>query len=207
MTEQLVLTATAHLHNQVVQEVLSSREALEIVRDWVGDFMNGVGNIKSWTPYWKEVLVRRPGNIMATFRFRQGGPVEISQTHGWEVTEQERVELENALVPLLEELGAALSQRLVADAIQSIYPQASRTVRPDDSILMQLITNLNGQPDEKNAQGSHSIVVIIRQNLAIQIFARCNDETMGRTTIRRLVADLQVAGLPLTMTKVVTRSQ
>ncbi|MBN1317610.1 MAG: hypothetical protein JXA42_19155, partial [Anaerolineales bacterium] len=181
--------------------------ALEIVRDWIGDFMNGIGNVKSWTPYWKEVLVRRPGNILATFRFRQGGPVEVSQTHGWSVTEAERAELEKELVPLLDELGRAMTQRLVADGIQSVHPEATRSVRPDDSILMQMQIGMNNQTEAKHKTQPQNIVVIIRPDMTVQFFVRCDDETLGRKTIRRLVAELQVAGLPLTMTKVVARSQ
>lgn len=207
MDKKLVLTTTARLHNQVIQEVLSSREALEIVRDWVGEFMEGVGNIKSWTPYWKEILVRRPGNIMITFRFRLGGPLDISQSHGWTVTETEREELEKALLPLLDELGTAMTQRLVADGIQATHPEATRIVRSDDSIMMQMNMSPENPSEEESALPPDNVVIIIRPDLSVQFYVRCDDETVGRTLIRRLIADLQVAGLPLSTTETVIKPQ
>ena len=134
----IVLSASTKLHEQIIQDVLTGREAMDIVRDWLSEFMEGTANVHSWTPYWKEMLVRRPGNILVGLRFRMGGPVEISRDHGWSLSEAERRRVEEALLPLLEQLGRALSQRRVASAIQEKYPDATRQVRDDDTILMRM---------------------------------------------------------------------
>ena len=197
MMKDLVLTTTIRFHDQIVQDVLSSREALKIVRDWVGEYIGGTGNVRSWTPYWKEILVRRPGNILLGFRFRLGGPVEVSQRHGWTFSEAERVEFEQALLPLLDELAKAMTQQRVADGVQSKYPFATRKVRDDDSLLMQMRIH----PSASGLTEPSSLVdlaAIVRPDLTLQVFARCPEETVGRATLRRFVADLQVAGLPVT---------
>ena len=134
MSTNVVLTATAQLDSQLVLDTLTHRTAMELVRDWIGDYFDAPANVRSWTPYWKEFLLRQPGNLLITFRFRQGGPVEVSQTHGWTLSEEELAEFEQALISLLDELGQAMTQQRVADAIQSQYPGSSRQVRDDDTI-------------------------------------------------------------------------
>jgi hypothetical protein len=206
MPNDKVLITTVRFHDQFMRDVLSSREALKIVRDWVGEYIGGVGNVRSWTPYWKEILVRRPGNILLGFRFRLGGPVEVSQTYGWTYSEAERAEFEEALLPFLDELGRAMTQLRMADGIQSKHPNATRKVQDDDSILMQMKV----QPGTSTLASPESLIdlaAIVRPDLLLQVFVRCQDETIGRATLRRFVADLQVAGLPVTESSEIVNSE
>jgi len=195
MSAKTILTTTAQLNPQIVQDTLTGREAMELVRDWVGSYFDVSANVRSWTPYWKEVLLHRPGNILIAFRFRLGGPVLVSQSVGWSISQAEQATFEQALLPFLDELGQALAQQRIADAIQSQYPNASRVVRDDDTILIQLqppaptasLGETSSQPDQ--------IAIIIHANQIISIFSRCANESAGRAAVRRFLADLQVAGV------------
>ena len=197
MPANVVLTTTAQLDNQLVRDTLTHRSAMELVRDWIGEYFDVTANVRSWTPYWKEILLRQPGNILLGFRFRLGGPVEVSQSHGWTISQEELKEFEQALIPLLDELGQAMTQQRVADAIQSQYNEASRQVRDDDTILLQFKA-----PSATAALGATpaqptEMAIIVRQNQTINVFANCTDEATGRAAIRRLLANMQVAGIPL----------
>ena len=202
----IVLSASTKLHEQIIQDVLTGREAMDIVRDWLSEFMEGTANVHSWTPYWKEMLVRRPGNVLVGLRFRMGGPVEISRDHGWSLSEAERRRVEEALLPLLDQLGRALSQRRVAAAIQEKYPDASRQVRDDDTILMRMrIAPPTAPLSGHLSPGLVDTAVFIHPGRRLDIYVRCEIEVAGRATIRRFLADLQVAGITLTETSPVTR--
>lgn len=170
---------------------------MELVRDWLAEYFGAAAAVRSWTPYWKEITLRQPGNLLVALRFRLGGPVEVSQSLGWDLSDAELAETEQALLGLLDELGRAMCQQRVADAVQSQYPGASRRVRDDDTILMQFrappaTAALGAEPP-----GPIDMALIIRQNQSVSIFAHCVDETVGRATIRRLLANMQVAGIPL----------
>lgn len=193
----MVLETTTKLHDQIIQDVLTGREAMGIVRDWLGEFMDGTANVHSWTPYWKEMLVRRPGNIIVGLRFRLGGPLEVTREHGWTLSEGERIEVENALIPLLNQLGHALAQRRVADAIQAKYPDSTRQVRNDDTILMQTKIMPPTAPLAGGPPGAADAAIVIYPDERLQIFVRCTVEAAGRATIRRFLADLQVAGVAI----------
>jgi len=170
---------------------------MEVGRDWVGDYMNGAALVSSWTPYWKEILIRRPGHRDVELRFRQGGPVQVGQSQDRILSESRRVKFEEALLSLVDELGCALTQRRVADAVQSQYRDASRQVREDDSILIQFqVTLLASGPDSAPIE----MAMVIRNDQSIDIFAHCSDKAGGEDSIRRLLADLQVGGVPLEST-------
>jgi hypothetical protein len=197
MSTNMVLATTAQLDSQLIRDMLTDRTAMELVRDWLGEYFDAAASVRSWTPYWKEITLRQPGNALIALRFRLGGPVELGQSHGWDLSQAEMTEAEQALIRLMDELGRAMSQQRVADAIQSQYPGASRRVRDDDTILMQFeappaTAALGAEPP-----GPIEMALIVRQNQTISIFAHCADETVGRATIRRLLANLQVAGIPL----------
>ncbi len=197
MTNGVVLGTTAQLQPQVVQDTLAGREAMEIVSDWLGEYFKTAANIRSWTPYWKEMILRQPGNLILGLRFRLGGPVEISQSHGWDLTAAERDELERALLPLLDELGRALTQRRAADAIQSQYADTTRKVRDDNTIVLQFKAPITTAPLGSGPIPPAEMAVIVRPDQTLQVFARTTNEELGRAAIRRFLANLQVAGLPL----------
>lgn len=197
MSSNIVLTTTAQLDTQLVRDTLANRNAMELVRDWISEYFDLPASVQSWTPYWKEVLVRQPGNILITFRFRLGGPVQVSQSHGWTISKAELAEFETALVSLLDELGQAMTQQRVADAVQSQYPGASRKVRDDDTILMQFKSPPPTAALGASPSGPIEMAMIIRKDQSINVFTNCADEPIGRATIRRLLANLQVAGIPL----------
>jgi len=44
------------------------------------------------------------------------------------------------------------------------------------------------------------MAVIVRQDQTVSIFANCLDEAAGRAAVRRLLANMQVAGIPLETT-------
>ncbi len=191
------MAATVQLPYQFVRDTLSNRQAMEMVRDWVGDYMSGTALVSSWTPYWKEMLIRRPGNRDIELRFRQGGPVQIDQSQDRILSESRRVEFEQALLSLMDELGCALTQRRVADAVQSEYRDASRQVREDDSILIQFqVPPLASGSDSAPIE----MAMVIRNDQSIDIFAHCSDKAGGEDSIRLLLADLQVGGVPLERT-------
>ncbi len=197
MSERIVLATTVQLPYQFVRDTLSNRQAMEVVRDWVGDYMNGAALVSSWTPNWKEILIRRPGHRDIELRFRQGGPVQVGQSQDRILSESRRVKFEEALLSLVDELGCALTQRRVADAVQSQYRDASRQVREDDSILIQFqVTPLASRPDSAPIE----MAMVIRNDQSIDIFAHCSDKAGGEDSIRRLLADLQVGGVPLEST-------
>ena len=197
MSSQVVLTTTVQLDDQLVRDTLTHRTAMELVRDWVGEYFDAVANVRSWTPYWKEVHLRQPGNVLIAFRFRLGGPVEICQSHGWDLSQAEQDEFSQDLIPLLDELARAMTQQRVADAVQSQYADSSRQVRDDDAILLQFKTPPPTATLGPAPVGLIEVAVIVHQNQTISIFAHCGDEAAGRAAIRRFLANIQVAGIPL----------
>jgi hypothetical protein len=197
MSTNMVLATTAQLDSQLIRDMLTDRTAMELVRDWLGEYFDAAASVRSWTPYWKEITLRKAGNALIALRFRLGGPVELGQSHGWDLSPAEMTGAEQALIRLLDELGRAMSQQRVADAIQSQYPGASRRVRDDDTILMQFEAPPATAALGVEPPGPIEMALIIRQNQTIAIFAHCADETVGRATIRRLLANLQIAGIPL----------
>ena len=170
---------------------------MEFVLDWMGEYFNATATARNWTPYWKEILLRRPGDIFVVIRFRLGGPVEVSQSNGWAISKAELAQFTDALLSLLEELGQAMTQQRVADAVQSQYKGASRKVQDDDTILMQFPLPAPTGPLGATPLKPVEMAMIIRPNQTLSIFARCANEMVGQATIRRLLANLQVAGIPL----------
>jgi hypothetical protein len=197
MSTNVVLGTTAELDSQLVRDMLSDSTAMELVRDWLGEYFDAAASVRSWTPYWKEIVLRQPGNILIALRFRHGGPVEVSQSLGWELSKEELTTAEGALVRLLNELGQAMCQQRVADAVQSQYAGASRRVRDDDTLLLQFQAPPATAALGTEPAGLIEMAMIVRQNQTVNIFAHCADEAVGRATIRRLLANLQVAGVPL----------
>jgi hypothetical protein len=197
MTSNLLLAATAYLDPQVVNETLATRDAMEAVHDWICDYFEATVSIRSWTPYWKEVTLHRPGNISLALRFRLDGPVETSQARGWSLSEGERRELENKLLPFLNQTGRTMTQERVADAIQEEYTDATRNRRSDQTIVLRFMPP---PPTAALDDGPHppvEMAVIVRPDKAIQIFARGTDEAYCRSAIRRFLANLQVAGFAI----------
>ena len=197
MSSNIVLSTKVHLPYQMLQDTLASPEAMEVIYDWIREYLDATANVRSWTPFWKEIELRRPGNTYIAFRFRLGAPLQISREHGWSFSEAERADLERRLLTLLDELGKALSQRRVADAIQSRYPDATRTLRDDDTILMQFRVTPPMASPQNNLKPSADMAMIIYPHRQLDVFARCGNEVIGRAAIRRLLADLQVAGVPV----------
>jgi hypothetical protein len=170
---------------------------MEFVRDWIGEYFEGDAQVQSWTPYWKEIVLRREGDARLVVRFRLGGPVQVSESQNWDLTPSERNTFSKALIALLDELGKAMTQQRVADAVQSQYPDSSRQVREDDSILLQFKAPHPTAPLKVTPTGPIETAVIVRQNQTISVFAHCSDQATGRAAIRRLLANIQVAGIPL----------
>ncbi len=181
----------------MIQDTLASREAMEYVHEWISRHFKATANVRSWTPYWKEIALSRPGNISVCVRFRMGGPVEISQSHGWTISEAERIELEDTLVSLLDELGRAMSQRQAADAIQSQYADTTRKIQEDDTILLRFIPPPATAPLGTGPLPPVEMAVIVRPNQSMQIFSRSESEVAARAAIRRFLANMQVAGIPI----------
>jgi hypothetical protein len=197
MSAEIVLACTVELDHQLVQDTLANRTAMEIVRDWIGEYLNGDAQVQSWTPYWKEIQVRQDEDSVIALRFRPGGPVHVSGTQNWYYPQTEQEALSKALINLINELGKAMTQRRVADAIQSQYPDSSRQVRDDDSILLQFKAPHPTAPLKATPTGPIETAVIVHQNQTISVFAHCDDQATGRAAIRRLLANIQVAGIPL----------
>lgn len=199
-----VLTTTIHLHAQLVQDTLTGRDAVELVRDWVSDYFSATVSVRSWTPYWKEIQMRHSEEKMALIRFRLGGPVVVKQLENWEITQAELSRFEKALLALLDELGRAMTQQRVADAIQSRYPRALRQVRDDDTILLQFSARTTTDLDIIK-HPPVDVAVIVRPDQTLHVYARCQEQKAGHSTVRRLLANLQVAGIPLDKTETVTK--
>ncbi len=197
MPAEIVLACTVELDHQLVRDTLAHRTAMELVRDWIGEYLNGDAQVSSWTPYWKEILVRKEGDALIALRFRLGGPVQVSQTQNWYFPQAEQEAFSKALITLIDELGRAMTQQRVADAVQSQYPDSSRQIRDDDSILLQFKAPLPTAPLKVMPTGPIETALIVRQNQTISVFAHCNDQATGQATIRRLLANIQVAGIPL----------
>jgi hypothetical protein len=197
MTSDLLLTTTARLDPQVIHDTLATHEAMEAVHRWLSDYLNATVSIRSWTPYWKEVTLHRPGNISLTVRFRLGGPVETSQSRGWSLSEGERRELEGALLPFLSETGSVMTQRRVADAVQEHYKDATRNSRSDHTVVLRFMPPPSTAPLDGGPQPPVEMAVIVRPDQAIQIFARGTEEASCRSAIRRFLANLQVAGFAI----------
>jgi hypothetical protein len=200
MSTKVVLGTTAQLDSQLVRDMLTDSTAMELVRDWLGEYLDAAASVRSWTPYWKEIVLRQPGNILVSLRFRLGGPVEVSQSHGWALSKAELAGIEQALIRFLDELGQAMCQQRVADAVQSQYADASRRVQDDDTLLLQFRAPPATAALGTEPAGLIEMAMFVRQNQTINVFAHCADETVGRATIRRLLANLQVAGIPLKTT-------
>jgi uncharacterized protein YcbX len=197
MASNLLLTTTARLDPQVVHDTLATREAMEAVHSWISDYLDATVSIRSWTPYWKEVTLHRPGNISLTMRFRLGGPVETSQSRGWSLSEGERRELEGALLPFLSNTGSIMTQERVADAVQEHYTDATRDARSDRTIVLRFMPPPSTAPLDDGPQPPVEMAVIVRPDQAIQVFARGTDEASCRSAIRRFLANLQVAGFAI----------
>ena len=195
MTSDLLLTTTAWLDPQVVHETLVSREAMEAVHGWISNHLRATASIRSWKPYWKEIALYRPGDISLTLRFRLGGPVEVTQSRGWSLSEGERRELESALLPFLSKTGNTMTQERVADAVQAQYQDASRSSRSDHTVVLRFMPPPSTAPLDDHPQPPVEMAVIVRPDLALQIFARGTDEAACRAAIRRFLANLQVAGI------------
>ena len=197
MASNLLLTTSARLDPQVIHETLATRPAMEAVERWIGHHLNGTVSIRSWTPYWKEVTLHRPGNISLTLRFRLGGPVETSQSRGWSLSEGERRELESALLPFLQQTGSAMTQERIADAIQIEYPDATRNARSDGTIVLRFQPPPSTAPLEEGPLPPVEMAVILRQDQVVQAFARGTHEGACRSAIRRFLANLQIAGFAI----------
>ena len=76
MSTKVVLGTTAELDSQLVRDMLTDSTAMELVRDWLGEYFDSAASVRSWTPYWKEIVLRKAGNILISLRFRHGGPVD-----------------------------------------------------------------------------------------------------------------------------------
>ncbi len=200
MSTKVVLGTTVQLDSQLVRDMLADSTAMELVRDWLGEYLDAAPSVRSWTPYWKEIVLRQPGNILISLRFRLGGPVEVSQSLGWELSRAELAEIEQALIRFLDELGQAMCQQRVADAVQAQYADASRRVQDDDTLLLQFSAPPATAALGAEPAGLIEMAIFVRQDQTINVFAHCADETVGRATIRRLLANLQVAGIPLKTT-------
>lgn len=197
MSADIVLATTAELDSQLVRDVVAERAAMEMVRDWLGDYFDASASVRSWTPYWKEIVLRRPGNAVISIRFRLGGPVAVNQSYGWDLSKNEAAACERSLIYFLDELGRAMCQQRVADAVQSQYAGTSRHVRNDDTILLQFLAPPATAGLGEKPAGSVETALFIKPNQTIEVYAHCADEIVGRATVRRLLANLQVAGIPL----------
>jgi hypothetical protein len=195
MAPNLLLTTTARLDPQVVHDTLITREAMEVVHGWISDYLRATASIRSWKPYWKEIALYRPGDISLTLRFRLGGPVEVTGSRGWSLSEGERRELESALLPFLSRTGDTMTQERVADAVQAQYSDATRSSRSDHTIVLRFVPPPSTAPLDDGPQPPVEMAVIVRPDQAVQIFARGTDEAACRAAIRRFLANLQVAGI------------
>lgn len=195
MAPNLLLTTTARLDPQVIHDTLITREAMEVVHGWISDYLRATASIRSWKPYWKEIALYRPGDISLTLRFRLGGPVEVTQSRGWSLSEGERRELESALLPFLSRTGDTMTQERVADAVQAQYSDATRSSRSDHTIVLRFVPPPSTAPLDDGPQPPVEMAVIVRPDQAVQIFARGTDEAACRAAIRRFLANLQVAGI------------
>lgn len=197
LSAQYECEATAYLDPRFITDTLAQKTAMNMVHDWAAQYFHTQISISSWTPIWKEITIRQPGNIFARIRFKEGGPVQIEQTGGKAMSEREEDKFASALLELLDQLGPALSQQRIADAIETQYHTISRHVEDDDSILLRFTPATITGPVASPTGDSRIRYARIHPNASVSIIADGQSAEECKLAVKRFMAKIQVAGLPL----------